>query len=872
MQKQLFFFLFFIVLNTTTSAQRFLSSENIIFHSDIVAPAAINATDLDGDNDIDIIAALEGEIFWYKNIGGSQIFGSRQILDTLPAILTSLCTGDLDGDSYTDVIVTYDSMIVWYKNSGSDGVFNSVQAIAKLSNELQYIYSADLDGDADLDLISAARNSNQLSWYENTNGEASFTVKQLITTKADFIKSIYTADLDGDGDNDILTASAFDDKIAWYENTDGAGTFGEQIVITTLADFAHSVYAADLDGDGDMDVLSASAGDDKIAWYKNTDSHGIFSAQIVVSIYADYPQYVYAEDLDGDGDLDIFSASLFDDKVAWYENIDGEGMFASEELITSLADQAGFVFAGDLDDDGDKDVITASCDFKISWHENTLPLRIEGNPISQFVNLNSTASLGISANEYATSFQWQVDMGDGYKDLLNSEFYANVTTDSLKITDFTSDMSGYKYRCLISDGSNFLTSDGAVLMEAPSDKLIKADKNCYARIPDYTSDLNYTQEPVPYTKISGSRTVVLRNNLDNSQEITFNVDVIDQSAPVFTILPVNWILEENDEGAFVLPNFSNSSIVSDNCDNFEELAVNQVPPPSSIITELITEVVLTATDSKGNSSQSSIIVELSDQIAPVITSIHNEQYLSADENCTAILPDYTKNVVAVDDKSRLSDLEITQEPLPWTNISGPINEVTITVTDPAKNSTQITFNVVVEDITKPIIACGDDHIVNLEEGVNIYRISGTEFDPKAVFDNCSISTVTNSFNNSSSLDNSEIPIGTNEIIWTAIDEAGNESQCTFTITVNGNTGIINLEEQGISIYPNPSKGEFHYKTANLQLLQMKISDMTGKVLIEKTELGETGIIDLSEYSAGIYLCSITTKKGQFVIKIINEAK
>ena len=68
---------------------------------------------------------------------------------------------------------------------------------------------------------------------------------------------------------DVLSASAFDDKIAWYQN-DGSGNFGPQQVITTNADAAWSVYAADLDGDGDMDALSASVLDDKIAWYENS--------------------------------------------------------------------------------------------------------------------------------------------------------------------------------------------------------------------------------------------------------------------------------------------------------------------------------------------------------------------------------------------------------------------------------------------------------------------------------------------------------------------------------------------------------------------------------------------------------------------------
>ena len=45
-----------------------------------------------------------------------------------------------------------------------------------------------------------------------------------------------------------------DNKIAWYENTDGKGTFGSQHIVSTSANGAFSVFAADLDGDGDMDL------------------------------------------------------------------------------------------------------------------------------------------------------------------------------------------------------------------------------------------------------------------------------------------------------------------------------------------------------------------------------------------------------------------------------------------------------------------------------------------------------------------------------------------------------------------------------------------------------------------------------------------
>jgi hypothetical protein len=68
---------------------------------------------------------------------------------------------------------------------------------------------------------------------------------------------VYATDLDNDGDADVLSASAGDNKIAWYPN-DGAGNFGVQQIISTNTIGAYSVYATDLDGDGDTDVLSAS--------------------------------------------------------------------------------------------------------------------------------------------------------------------------------------------------------------------------------------------------------------------------------------------------------------------------------------------------------------------------------------------------------------------------------------------------------------------------------------------------------------------------------------------------------------------------------------------------------------------------------------
>ena len=84
-------------------------------------------------------------------------------------------------------------------------------------------------------------------------GTASFTTSD-IATSADGATRVYAADMDGDGDMDIVSASQQDDTIAWYENNGAADPSWTAANIATSADGAFSVYAADMDGDGDMDL------------------------------------------------------------------------------------------------------------------------------------------------------------------------------------------------------------------------------------------------------------------------------------------------------------------------------------------------------------------------------------------------------------------------------------------------------------------------------------------------------------------------------------------------------------------------------------------------------------------------------------------
>ena len=108
------------------------------------------------------------------------------------------------------------------------------------------------------------------------------------------------------------------DKVAWFEN-DGSQSFTENTISTSFS-VPFDIVAADVDKDGDIDVLLASLNDNKIAWFKNDGATDPSFTAYTITSDANVTGAVFAIDVDGDGDIDVLSASEGDDKIAWYEN------------------------------------------------------------------------------------------------------------------------------------------------------------------------------------------------------------------------------------------------------------------------------------------------------------------------------------------------------------------------------------------------------------------------------------------------------------------------------------------------------------------------------------------------------------------------
>lgn len=226
--------------------------------------------------------------------------------------------------------------------------------------------SADLDGDGDQDVYYAA--AATVGWIEN-RGNGQFAGAKTISANLESPMDIWAADLNNDDAPDLVASSGFDDnKIAWFANN-GDGTFGPEQVLTDAKEEPEALYATDLDDDDLTDVIAISRQTDEVFWLKNQGGDS-FSSPKVLSAPVRSPRGVYAADLNGNAFPDLLVITSGDDNLAWFPN-NGDGTFGSKKILSDKTDNGWDVFATDLDDDGDMDVLSASSnDEKIAWYQN----------------------------------------------------------------------------------------------------------------------------------------------------------------------------------------------------------------------------------------------------------------------------------------------------------------------------------------------------------------------------------------------------------------------------------------------------------------------------------------------------------------------
>ena len=118
------------------------------------------------------------------------------------------------------------------------------------------VHAADLDNDGDQDILGVSNNENKVVWYEQYGSE-NFTAN-VLSSGLNSPRQVHATDLDGDGDNDVvvglLTGSVEVARgLVWFEN-DGRGEFVEREINTALKDIKH-IWSADMDNDFRMDLV-----------------------------------------------------------------------------------------------------------------------------------------------------------------------------------------------------------------------------------------------------------------------------------------------------------------------------------------------------------------------------------------------------------------------------------------------------------------------------------------------------------------------------------------------------------------------------------------------------------------------------------------
>ncbi|NIR49892.1 hypothetical protein GWO43_15375, partial [candidate division KSB1 bacterium] len=339
----------FILSANSLSAQ--VQFERHTIDGDLAGAYWVYAVDMDGDRDSDLVTASNRGIDLWRNRSGS--FTRSSIGSFQGAWAAHAADVDLDGDvDAMGASSGVDEFAFWEKTGSG---FSKITLGEILGPES--IHAADLDADGDLDIIGASWSEDHILWWQN-NGNGRFSQKVL--DNLNNAHSVYAADLDNDGRVDGIACGV--EGTRWYRN-DGDGNFTDRRI---SSDGGWCVFAADVDGDGDNDVLRTQRNNGDVVLFRNSGG-GSFSKQIIEPGYGECWSVV-AGDVDGDGDMDIAAAGFGANNImVWFNK--GNGNF-SEGVIVDNVDTARGVYIADVDKDGDGDIAAAiRGDKDLAWYE-----------------------------------------------------------------------------------------------------------------------------------------------------------------------------------------------------------------------------------------------------------------------------------------------------------------------------------------------------------------------------------------------------------------------------------------------------------------------------------------------------------------------
>ncbi len=340
--------------------------------SAMVFPFIFDLFDLDGDDDPDILAPGGGTT-WFEN-DGDGLFSPRSSAG-LEVTAGAVAAGDQDGDGLAEIYAEVVEPDFGERHLVKAELDSNGNNEAWSLVELGYVDGTTaleivaIDGAGQADVVVALENAGKVQWFEMVNGGPA-SGQNIITANALLLSSnLDVIDMDADGDPDIVTAPPFE-RTTWFENNGSASFLLRSTPILSDASVTPGTFfVADLDGNGAGDLISQhydSYPYPRFRAHLNDGSGFGFSPSDVVPTSEPKPHYGALADMDGDGDKDILYAPAWnvqDQVIRWREN-DGTGQGWADHVIVSSSYDQTYDFrclaTGDLNGDGLLDIIAGN--------------------------------------------------------------------------------------------------------------------------------------------------------------------------------------------------------------------------------------------------------------------------------------------------------------------------------------------------------------------------------------------------------------------------------------------------------------------------------------------------------------------------------